>query len=152
MIRIYGASDDLIEIEGITGGNAGDNHLELNGDRAVLIFGDKTGGVCVVMKYHDIRMIPDRSEGHGCWSAQIVQIDEGIPIPWPVTLKHRHRLNWRRLPDGRDEECDGPVAYSVLVEIDAPADTMKTVLTGWRDRPLEDYYARGNDSTDEGEE
>ena len=140
MIQIFGYSDDLIEIEGITNGNCGDAHLELNGDRATIILGDKTGGVCITMRYSDKTMIPGRKEGHGCWSAQIVQIDNGVPIPWPITIKHNHKIEYRINDIDRMERIQGRVHYSVLVEIDAPADTPKTVLTGWRDQPLENYY------------
>lgn len=133
MIRIYGTSDDLVEISGITGGNSGDHHLELNANNAVIILGDKvTGGVLIGIRYSDPMLAPDCDEGAGCWAVQVSPLDEGVPIPWPVTIRHR-------VKQGYDGESDR-VLYSAVAEIDAPADTPKTVLYAFDHRALQNYY------------
>ncbi len=145
MIRIYGASDDLVEIEGITGGNSGDHHLELNADNAAIILGDRmTGGVLIGIRYSDPTLAPDREEGTGCWAVQISPLDEGVPIPWPITVRHRVAPNY-----GDEEDS---IHYSAVAEIDAPADTPKVVLYAFGSRALVDYYKRDDDAQDEGEE
>ena len=137
MIRIYGASDDLVEISGIIGGNSGDDHLELNANNAVIILGDKViGGVLIGIRYSDPTLAPDRDEGAGCWAVQISPLDEGVPIPWPVTIRHRVEAHWSARTGTTDR-----VLYSAVAEIDAPADTPKTVLYAFDHRPLVDYFA-----------
>jgi len=95
MLRIYGASDDLVVIEG---------HVddEVSPSRSITI-GTEAGGVVVSMKY---------GVGAGVWQARVRQIDEGIPVPWPVTIGNAE-------PSGSPD----PQTYSVLVTIDCPADT-----------------------------
>lgn len=151
MIRIYGASDDLVEIEGITGGNAGDDHLELDANNAVIILGDKvTGGVLIGVRYSDPTLAPDREEGAGCWAVQVSPLENGVPIPWPVTI--RHRVKPGHVGTERRAGTPDRVLYTAVAEIDAPADTPKTVLYAFGSRTLVDYYKRSNDAQDEGEE
>lgn len=126
MIRIYGQSDDLVEIEGIANGEHNNGKaLELGADCAVIVLGDKAGGVCVTVDYHSARMIEGRPEGWGCWSVQVVQLSGDVPIPWPVTVRHHVR--------------NGRVGYSAVVEIDAPADTPRLILSSFNGEPLHAY-------------
>lgn len=130
MLKICGASDDLVELEGIgklvkaclTCGQEIDNPTKRYGSSAVVGEGSEeigsgdvmvvvggnlsldesidpspTGGIHVRMRYGRF--------GVGCWSAEVCQIDEDVPIPWPVSIKHGGR------------------GYSVVVEIDAPDGT-----------------------------
>jgi hypothetical protein len=92
-LRIYGASDDLIEIEGDVREEIGSYDKD-----CTIQIGDKTGGLLVTMSYG--------KRGTACWSAEISLIDEGIPIPWPVTVC-------------LGESCE----YSAQVDIYCPADT-----------------------------
>ena len=95
MIRIYGASDDLVEIEGHPKGD----EVGCYNQRVVVVIGDEaTGGVAVRMSY-GTKEFP-RSVGFACWSAEVVQLSEECPIPWPVTITTQD--------------------YSACVNIDAP--------------------------------
>ena len=100
MLKIYGASDDLVEIEG-PGGDEVDCY-----DSSVLITigwpeaqaGKDAKGLVVRMRYG--------SPGFGgTWSAEVGQIDEDFPIPWPVRIEVAER------------------PYSALVIVDCPDDT-----------------------------
>lgn len=75
-MRIYGASDDLIEVEGH------DRADEYNGDRLRFTIGDRAGGVVVLMEYANARVTEE-----GCWHATICQIAEDVPIPWPTHIE-----------------------------------------------------------------
>lgn len=100
MLRIYGASDDLVELEGIVSDEV--NHV--GGGPVRLRIGDDTGGLFVVMKY---------SAGPGAvWSARIEQIEDDVPIPWPVTVRTQDPQN----------HC-GVAGYTVIVEIGCPEGT-----------------------------
>ena len=96
MIRIYGASDDIVEIEG-------DVNEETSPGRSIVIGTKVDGGLVVSMKY---------GVGAAVWQARVRQIDEGIPVPWPVTIGNAE-------PHGFPD----PQTYSVLVTIDCPAGT-----------------------------
>ena len=87
MIRIYGASDDLVEVEG--------DHLEdeFSGGSTVTIkhVRNEKCGSCDVESDHvlgglHVRMTyADLGEG-GVWTASVAPIDEDVPIPWPVRI------------------------------------------------------------------
>lgn len=70
-ITIYGASDDLVEVEG----SIRREFDCISGD-AELIVASSDGALRVFMRY----------ENNGCWSAAVGQIDEGARIPWPVSI------------------------------------------------------------------
>lgn len=81
-LRIYGASDDLVEIEG---------HFAEEVDcydRSVLITvgwpeanaGRDSQGVYVLMRY------APKWVKTGVWTAEISPLDEDVEIPWPVTV------------------------------------------------------------------
>lgn len=101
---IYGASDDLVEIEG---------HFEEEVDcydRAVRVTvgwpeasaGEDSRGVHVLMRY-----APKWVET-GVWTAEISPLDEDVEIPWPVTVKLGGR------------------GYTAEVHIDCPEDVPVT--------------------------
>ena len=106
MIRIYGASDDLVDIEGHPDG---DEIGCYDRDVIVIVEDPAGGGIAVRMSYAPgfPKKACGREIGFGCWSAEVVQLAEDEPVPWPVAVKHAIR--------------GGTVGYSVVVEIDAPA-------------------------------
>lgn len=100
MIRIYGASDDLVEFEGCKAADEigrydKDVHFVIGDPEAKP--GRDASGLRVWMHYSDL----------GVWAASVLQLEEDVPIPWPVTIR-------------TGEPSRG---YSVIVEIDAPKDT-----------------------------
>ena len=108
MIRMWGASDDLVYIEGqcIFNGSVLEDGEELYADREdgiTFYIGDKA---IVRIEY---------CMGPGAtWGAQIDMVDEGILIPWTVAIS-----------TGDDSRDDFPV-YTVIVIIDCPEDTEVT--------------------------
>lgn len=75
MIRIYGGSDDLVEIEG-------DYNEELNVEMnkwMPITIGDEKGGLLVHVGYGLLSR-------NGVWEICVEQIDEDVPIPWLVTI------------------------------------------------------------------
>lgn len=86
----YGASDDLVEVEGVLGGDEFGVYQSGNG------------------RYHGSFLLGGEMRVHaiydGTWSFAVGQVDEAVPLPdWPV------RLKW---PGGR--------GYSTRLEIDVP--------------------------------
>jgi hypothetical protein len=101
MIRIYGASDDLVEIEGDRSDEIGCY------DRKVRVsVGTPEAGVLVTMRYGSTGM------GFATWTAEIGQMAEGVEIPWPVSITNAEK-------SGRPD----PRSYSVTVEIGCPPGT-----------------------------
>lgn len=97
MIKIYGASDDLVEVAGCEGADEfnvyGSSRLGWGADLAT------AAEALRVYAIYD-----------GCWSFAIGQADESVSLPsWPVRITQH--------PD---------VRYSVLLEIDAPDGTRLT--------------------------
>lgn len=90
-LTIYGASDDLIEVEGSIREefNVYEGHAEI-------VVASSDGAMRVVLDYGD----------NGCWSAGIRQIDEGARLPWPVAF-------------GRPEHCAYSVAVTIDCPADA---------------------------------
>lgn len=77
-IRIYGASDDLVEVEGCEGAD----EFNVYGEpwRADLVA--PGGEVMRVHVHYD-----------GCWHVALGQADESIPFPdWPVEFKQHRSL------------------------------------------------------------
>jgi hypothetical protein len=98
-VKIYGASDDLVELEG---GPDGDDEIDaLDRDVRITIGSDAHGGIVVVMSY-----APGDVED-GVWQARLSPIAEDVACPWPVRV-----------------ECKG---YSAVVEIDCPRDVQLRV-------------------------
>lgn len=78
-MKMYGASDDLIEVEGIPGSD----EFEADGGNDLLMGSFVVGGVIRVRAIYD-----------GCWSFSVGQVDEDVPLPeWPISL-------------GQHPECD----------------------------------------------
>lgn len=75
MLRIYGHSDDCIEIEGDVR-----EEIYANDDEAVLLVGRDDAGVVVTVTYAP-RL------GVGVWRVGFEPIDEEVPIPWPVRVE-----------------------------------------------------------------
>ncbi|MBX3465312.1 MAG: hypothetical protein KF878_00245 [Planctomycetes bacterium] len=74
MLRIYGASDDCIEIEG-------DVDAELYADRdgkAVLLVGDERLGLVVTVRY--------APRDAAVWQVGVEPVDEGVPA-WPARVE-----------------------------------------------------------------
>lgn len=98
-MKIYGASDDLVEIEG---GPEGDDEINvIDKDVRFTIGSDVHGGIVVVMSY-----APDDLED-GCWQARLAPIAEDVPCPWPVRVDAK--------------------GYSAVVQIDCPRDVQMRV-------------------------
>ena len=95
----YGASDDLIEVEGVKGADeftaAFDGPAGLAGSFVL-------GGKIRIRAFYD---------HHAVWAFSVSQVEDGVLLPdWPIRL--------RQQPD-----CD----YSARVEIDCPDDAVLIV-------------------------
>jgi len=105
-MKIGGFGDDVVYFGGFEEGDDLDDEVDAP-DREVCFFvGDRAGGVAVHMRY-----APLGSPCGAAWTATVMQIDEGVPIPWPVRIG---------LPDE-------PAPYTVEVTIDCPIGTPFTV-------------------------
>ena len=100
MIAVYGASDDIVCIEG-------DVNDEATPGRMIEI-GDGQRGVRVTMKY-----AASKKSG-AVWRAAIEQVEEGVPM-FPVTVVEAD-------PRGHPD----PQSYSVKVVVDCPPGTRVT--------------------------
>lgn len=75
MLRIYGASDDCIEIEGDVEG-------ELYADRdgkAVLLVGEERAGLVVTVRY--------APRDAAVWQVGVEPVDEAVPMPWSARVE-----------------------------------------------------------------
>ena len=119
MLKIYGASDDLVcanigfekkcpccgaEIKNPTKAIITDSEGDISAYEKVIgfIIGDKEGGAVVDMHYD----VP------GVWCSRVRQINEDVPIPWPISVV-------------TDDELPG---HSVVVLVDCPENTSVEVL------------------------
>jgi hypothetical protein len=98
MIRIYGTSDDIVEIDGDVS-----EELSAYTTPRVITVGDANGGLCVVVEY-----APAHVNTGGNWRIAVELIGEDVPIPWPVSMEVR--------------ECP----YSPTLVIDCPPGTPVT--------------------------
>ena len=106
MITIYGASDDLVEVEGCEGADefTVDSRNRWQGDLVAL------GGT----EQMRVRAEFD-PDGSGCWVISLSQTDESVPFP-----------AWG---NGVEQSSSG---YSTLVSVDAPDGTRLTnVVPCW---------------------
>ena len=78
MIRIFGHSDDCFEIRG-------DEKEEFGAinKRVEILIGDKTAGVVVGGRFGDT----------GVWEFDVCQVDEGVPVPWPIAIETEHEYS-----------------------------------------------------------
>lgn len=85
----------------VTGGGSRDSVVFSDVRGAVrLVIGDDSGAVVVTMRY--------AAPGSGAvWSATIEQLEERVPIPWDVSVRHETKWN-------------GEVGYSVVVDVAVP--------------------------------
>lgn len=96
MIRIHGASDDLVEIEGSVR-----EELDAYDRPRIITVGDKIGG--------GIRAVVEYAPGPAAvWRIAVEPIDEWVPIPWPVRIQL------------------SPYGYSPELIIECPSDTPVT--------------------------
>jgi hypothetical protein len=73
-----GGSDDLIEIEGVKGG---DEFGALSKDEEFIAGTFNLGGKLRIRALYD-----------GCWSFSVGQVDEDIPLPnWPIRVEQSPR-------------------------------------------------------------
>lgn len=74
MLKIYGASDDLVEMEGCVNEEIGSY------DAATTI---TIGGALVVTAQYG-------KDGGSVWAFTLRQVDEDVPLPWPVRVEFQH--------------------------------------------------------------
>ena len=76
--KFWGSSDDLIEIEGVKGG---DEFNGLTKDEELIAGTFNLGGKIRVRALYD-----------GCWSFAVGQVDEDIPLPdWPIRIEQHEK-------------------------------------------------------------
>jgi hypothetical protein len=102
-IRFYGASDDLLEIEGAID----DEVSDVGGRIEVMLTGPVFGAMIVRAEYTK----------DGVWLLGCSQADEDHALPWPV-----------RIEPGTVATC----GYSVVLVVDAPDGAELTVKQGER--------------------
>lgn len=88
MIRIYGHSDDCIEIEGDV-----DEELGAYSRPRCITVGGEDGGVEVWVEY-----APERTKG-AVWHFTIGLIDEDVPCPWPIRIEPKHGYSQQAVID-----------------------------------------------------
>lgn len=109
VIRAYGASDDLFEVEG------GPNDIEAttheDGGTSVKIVDASGTGLLVVGQYSP-------NNDSGCWAIGISQIEEGALLPpWPMRYELAPSNGFR-----------SPQPYSVMLVIETPDDVTVRVI------------------------
>lgn len=104
MLKIYGASDDLVELEGCVEDEIDcyDKWVQITVGYPEAEHGRASQGVKVIMRY------APKWVNAGVWSAEIFPIDEDVEIPWPVKVELSERK------------------YSAQVVIDCPEGTPVT--------------------------
>ena len=93
MLKIYGSSDDLIEVEG----HIREEYYVSDPVPTVLQIANTDGDALIVTFVY--------GRYDNTWSAEVSQVTEDAPIPWPVTITAE------------------PDSYTVAVNIDCPDDT-----------------------------
>ena len=77
MLTIYGASDDLVEFEGSFEEEIGCYDEQ----QVVFRLQDSEGQGCFVIMRYAPPYIPG-----GVWTAEVAQLGEDLPIPWPLRV------------------------------------------------------------------
>jgi hypothetical protein len=107
-ITIYGASDDLVEVDGAIGASPEEFNVYDSGKllwRADFTDAESSGGTELADRLR-VYAIYD-----GCWHFSVGQVDEDFKLPaWPVTITQANKL-------------DGTPGYSALLTIEAPEGT-----------------------------
>jgi len=87
VLKIYGASDDLVEIEGHFSEEVDcyDQNVLITVGWTEASAGKDSQGVHVLMRY------APKWVNAGVWTAEVSPIDEDVEIPWPVTVKLSER-------------------------------------------------------------
>lgn len=100
-LKFYGASDDLLEIDG-TRGEEPDEIGAYDGPRTVKVY-DRFGNCLLVTALYS-------PASNGCWMIGISQADEDQPLPtWPMT--------W------------AATGYTTTLTIEVPDDAVVAVIT-----------------------
>ncbi len=92
MLKIYGCSDDLVEVEGILDEEIGcyDNAVEFT-------ISDDNGGIRVLVSYDNF--------GDGCWSFKVTNLADGLPLPFPVRFENEHDYSLALVVDCGFDAC-----------------------------------------------
>ena len=107
MITIYGANDDLVEVEGCIGAD----EFNVYGEGKLMWRGDFVAPDETKIRVHAVY--------DGCWHFAIGQVDEDIPIPaWPLSFAQGGLT-----PDALAGKAPPYPRYSVVLQIDAPEGT-----------------------------
>ena len=101
-VRIYCNGDDQIYIE------AHGIETQHDGDDRRIFVGDAKGGLMIHIVYGDNEI--------GVWSFGLAQVDEGIPVPWPVRVEN---------PRPGDQIGD---QHSLALVVDCPPGTPVQVM------------------------
>ena len=98
MITIYGASDDLVEVEGCEDAD----EFDVYGEGRLLWRGDFVAPGSHARQQMRVYGIYD-----GCWHFSAGQVDESVPLPtWPLTI--------------RQGTAPEHAEYTTVLAIDAP--------------------------------
>ena len=111
MLRVYGASDDLIEIDGadldwnddnsVLTGSTGHDSEELgtseSGGMGIVEVGTQETGGCRIRAMYTVGL----PFNPGVWALSVEQLEEETPLMWPVRVVEQHQ-------------------YSVAVVVDCP--------------------------------
>lgn len=77
-MRIYGASDDLLEIE-CDNGDDQDQEIGCYDKTVWVRIGEESEGLLVLAEY-----APGET---ACWRLAVEPIDDGVPCPWPMRME-----------------------------------------------------------------
>jgi len=71
-VRIYGVSDDLVEVDGV---NGADEYSAFGRVTRIEIGDVKSGGLAVELEYRE----------NGCWAATVIPLSDDVAFRWPVS-------------------------------------------------------------------
>jgi hypothetical protein len=94
-LLVYGASDDLVYVEGVDSGEIPAREVTF----VSIIDPHTSTGAVIAMMFTNV----------GVWTAMVSQLGEGVPIPWPITI-----TDGRGAPGSRHATDAG---YSVAVVV-----------------------------------
>ena len=80
-LRFYGASDDLVEVEGVV---REEYNVPASGSLGFRVWQDDGAGTIegcrVKVRYTD----------QGVWAVEVSHLEEGFALPWSATIEHEH--------------------------------------------------------------